>query len=114
MRSGTNVAEMQSFHFGGTEIPPGTGVEVSLELGDGPAGNPRSIPVYVLHGSKPGPVLGLIAGIHGDELNGVSVVHHLIHGDDHIANTEDDTINREQLSGTLICVPVVNIEGMLL
>ena len=114
MRSGANVAEMESFHFQGTEIVPGTGVEVSLELGDGPAGNPRSIPVYVLHGTKPGPVLGLVAGIHGDELNGVSVVHHLIHGDDHIANTEDDAIDREQLSGTLICVPVVNIEGMLL
>ena len=114
MRSGVGVAEMESFHFGGTEIAPGTGVEVSLELGDGPAGNPRSIPVYILHGTKPGPVLGLIAGIHGDELNGVSVVHHLIHGDDHIANTDDDTINRSKLAGTLICVPVVNIEGMLL
>ena len=108
------MAEMQSFHFEGVQIAPGTGIEVSLELGDGPAGNPRSIPVYIVHGTKPGPVLGLIAGIHGDELNGVSVVHHLIHGDDHIANTEDDTINRNQLAGTIICVPVVNVEGMLL
>ena len=105
---------MESFHFEGTEISPGTELK-SLELGDSPAGNPRSIPVYILHGTKPGPVLGLIAGIHGDELNGVSVVHHLIHGDDHIANTDDDTINRSKLAGTLICVPVVNfIEGMLL
>ncbi|MEE2759770.1 MAG: succinylglutamate desuccinylase/aspartoacylase family protein [Candidatus Thermoplasmatota archaeon] len=114
MSAGVSVADVESFHFEGVEIAPGTGVEVSLELGAGPAGNPRSIPVYVLHGTKPGPVLGLVAGIHGDELNGVSVVHHLIHGDDHIANTDDDTINRKQLSGTLICVPVVNIEGMLL
>ena len=105
---------MESFHFEGVEIAPGSGVEVSLELGEGPTGNTRSIPVYVMHGTKPGPVLALTAGIHGDELNGVSVVHHLIHGDDHVAGTEDDRISREDLAGTLICVPVVNIEGMLL
>ena len=108
------MADSDSFHFEGTEIAPGTGVEVSLELGDGPTGNPRSIPVYIMHGTKPGPVLALTAGIHGDELNGVSVVHHLIHGDDHVAGTEDDRISREDLAGTLIFVPVVNIEGMLL
>ena len=108
------MADRNSFHFQGTEIAPGTGVEVSLELGDGPAGNPRNIPVYIIHGTKPGPVLALTAGIHGDELNGVSVVHHLIHGDDHIAGTDDDRISRDELAGTLICVPVVNIEGMLL
>ena len=108
------MAEIESFHFEGSEIAPGTGKEVSLDLGDGPAGNPRSIPVYVIHGTRPGPVLALIAGIHGDELNGVSVAHHLIHGDDHIAGTEDDRISREELAGTVICVPVVNIEGMLL
>ena len=105
---------MESFHFEGTEIAPGTGKEVSLNLGDGPAGNPRSMPVYIIHGNRPGPVLALTAGIHGDELNGVSVAHHLIHGDDHIAGTDDDRISREELAGTVICVPVVNIEGMLL
>ncbi|MEE2748124.1 MAG: succinylglutamate desuccinylase/aspartoacylase family protein [Candidatus Thermoplasmatota archaeon] len=105
---------MDSFHFDGTEIAPGTGAEMSLNLGEGPTGNPRSIPVYVIHGTKPGPVLALTAGIHGDELNGVSVVHHLIHGDDHVAGTDDDRIDRGELAGTLICVPVVNIEGMLL
>ena len=108
------MADMDSFHFDGTDIAPGTGAEVSLDLGDGPTGNRRSIPVYVIHGTKPGPILALTAGIHGDELNGVSVVHHLIHGDDHVAGTEDDRIDREELAGTLICVPVVNIEGMLL
>ena len=108
------MADSESFHFEGAEIAPGTGAEVSLELGDGPAGNPRNIPVYIIHGTKPGPVLALTAGIHGDELNGVSVVHHLIHGDDHIAGTDDDRISRDELAGTLICVPVVNIEGMLL
>ena len=114
MGFGRYVGDMESFHFEGVEILPGTGAEVSLSLGDGPTGNPRSIPVYIIHGTNPGPVLTLTAGIHGDELNGVSVVHHLIHGDDHIADTEDDAIVKEKLSGTLICVPVVNIEGMLL
>ena len=82
-----------NFNFLGVEVEPGGRVKTQLELGDGPAGNDRNIPVYIMNGEKPGPVLALVAGVHGDELNGVSVVHHLIHGDDHIAGTDDDFIS---------------------
>lgn len=108
------MPEAGAFTFGDLTVAPGSGAEARLDLGDGPAGNPRSIPVYILHGRREGPVLGLVAGVHGDELNGVSVVHHLIHGDDHIAGTADDRIDLEMMAGTLLCVPVANVEGMLL
>ncbi len=103
-----------TFDFAGIEVPPGSRTEAELDLGEGPTGNSRNIPVYIMNGVKPGPILALIAGVHGDELNGVSVVHHLIHGDDHIAGTDDDVINLSTMAGTLICVPVANVEGMLL
>ena len=112
--SGKNVTEEESYQFGTASIAPGERLETSLDLGEGPAGNPRSIPVYIMNGAKPGPVLALTAATHGDELNGVSVIHHLIHGDDHIAGTADDRIDLAEMAGTLICVPVVNIDGMLL
>ena len=96
------MADSDSFHFEGRVIAPGTGAEVSLELGDGPAGNPRNIPVYIIHGTKPGPVLALTAGIHGDELNGVEIIRRLLR---HSA--------LKTLSGTLLAVPVVNVFGFI-
>ena len=59
-------------------------------------------------------VMALTAAVHGDELNGVSIIHHLAFGDDHIADTNDDHIDVSKLAGTLLCVPVVNVEGMIL
>ena len=100
--------------FAGHSIPPGTRLETRVELGADPLGKPRSIPVYVLHGGRPGPVLALTAAVHGDELNGVSIIHHLAFGDDHLAATDDDPVDVANLSGTLLCVPVVNVEGMIL
>ena len=106
-----SVAEMQPFHFGGTEILPARVLKSwswEMDLLEIPVASQYTC-FTVLNQAR----CWAFAGIHGDELNGVSVVHHLIHGDDHIANTDDDTINRKTFRH-LICVPVVNIEGMLL
>jgi predicted deacylase len=56
----------------------------------------------------------LTAAVHGDELNGVSIIHHLAFGADHLMVTEDDHIDVDELAGTVLCVPVVNVEGMIL
>jgi len=61
-----------------------------------------SLPVGVLHGTKPGPVIWLSATMHGDELNGVSIIRHLLHD-----------IDPKRLSGTVLAVPIVNIFGLL-
>lgn len=60
------------------------------------------VPVVVLSGTKSGPRLLLVAGMHGDELNGIDVIHQLI-----------SRIRPEQLSGTVVAVPGVNIPGIL-
>lgn len=57
-------------------------------------------PVLVTHGVAPGPVLCLIGGIHGDELNGIEVVRRMMRG-----------IKPDELKGTLIGVPIVNMAG---
>ncbi|MCX7563745.1 succinylglutamate desuccinylase/aspartoacylase family protein [Xanthomonadaceae bacterium XH05] len=57
-------------------------------------------PVVVVHGVRPGPVLCLTAGIHGDELNSVEIVRR-------IANR----VEPGDLGGTLIAVPIVNLFG---
>ena len=61
------------------------------------------IPVTVIRGRKPGPTAFVTAALHGDEINGVDIVRRLIFDIDH-----------ENLCGTLIAIPVVNIPGFLI
>ena len=61
-----------------------------------------SMVVRVVRGSRPGPVLCVSAGIHGDEINGVEIVRRLL-----------EQPNLARIRGTLIAVPVVNVFGFL-
>lgn len=66
-------------------------------------GVPWRVPVIVAHGKKEGPVLGITAALHGNELNGMPTIFKIIKG-----------LNIDQLSGTVIAVPVCNVPGFLL
>ncbi|HEY2906090.1 MAG TPA: M14 family metallopeptidase [Vicinamibacterales bacterium] len=65
-----------------------------------PAGSDAGydIPVAVIHGAKPGPVLAVVAGSHGSEYASIIAVEDLI-----------GSVNPATVSGTLILVPIVNI-----
>jgi predicted deacylase len=63
---------------------------------------PLTLPVHVIRGRRPGPTLFVSAAIHGDELNGVEILHRLL---------GQRALSR--LRGTLLAVPVVNGFGML-
>lgn len=84
----------------GGQVPPGT-FETLYWL---PAQSFRSIatpiPVLVAHGNNPGPRLCLTAAIHGDELNGIEMARRLMHD-----------LNPQQLNGTVIAIPIVNMDG---
>jgi len=57
-----------------------------------------SIPVAVVHGAKPGPVLALVSGAHGTEYASIIALEKLI-----------AMLNPADISGTVIIVPLVNI-----
>jgi predicted deacylase len=57
-----------------------------------------SIPVAVVHGAKPGPVLALVSGAHGTEYASIIALEKLI-----------ARLNPAEMSGTVIIVPLVNI-----
>jgi uncharacterized protein len=59
-----------------------------------------NIPVVVIKGNKPGPVLALVTGAHGTEYVSIIAVEKLI-------NLLDPT----QISGTVILLPLVNIQS---
>ena len=59
-----------------------------------------SIPVAVVHGAKPGPVLALVAGAHGTEYTSIIALEKLI-----------GMLNPADISGTVIIVPLINIQS---
>jgi uncharacterized protein len=90
------------FEIGGEAVPPGTRRLVDLPVSKLSNHTPVTLPVHVLHGFRPGPTIFVSAAIHGDELNGVEIIRRLLR-----------TIRPENVSGTLLCVPVVNTYGFL-
>jgi hypothetical protein len=84
----------------GGEIAPGTRKRLTWTSGAAIEGFASPVPVIVLNGKGPGPVLCLTAAVHGDELNGIEVVRRVI-----------DDIDVEELNGAIIGVPIVNIQG---
>lgn len=81
-------------------VPPGEFVRLSWRDRQSFAGLDVAVPVLVVHGVRPGPVLCVTAAIHGDELNGIEIVRNLMFG-----------IDPTTLNGTVIGVPIVNIHG---
>lgn len=59
-------------------------------------------PIYVYRSEEEGPVLALIAGMHGDELNGMEIVRRVL----------DRGLHKVK-RGTVVCMPVINVYGFL-
>ena len=47
---------------------------LQIELSDNSIGRPWKVPVVVVRGHSDGPMLGLTAALHGNELNGISTI----------------------------------------
>ena len=88
--------------LGGVSIVPGEQQSISLPLPALYSHSPVSMPVHVVNGRRPGPVLFVSAAIHGDEINGVEIIRRLLNND-----------LFEQLKGALIAVPIVNVYGFV-
>lgn len=81
-------------------VPPVKAVRLSWQPNQSLDGLSLPTPVLVVNGVQTGPVLCLTAAIHGDELNGIEIVRRILHGIDPV-----------KLSGTVIGVPIVNLQG---
>ncbi|MFV0416249.1 MAG: succinylglutamate desuccinylase/aspartoacylase family protein [Chthoniobacterales bacterium] len=83
-----------------TRIPPGSSVDVRLKVSETYFGDDVAIHLRVIRARRPGPVVFVMAAIHGDELNGVGVVHDLLFSD-----------NLKLKCGALVLIPVANVFG---
>jgi predicted deacylase len=84
----------------GAEVLPGTSTRLAWSVKDSLAGISVPTPVLVVHGKNPGPRVCLTAALHGDELNGIEVVRRVMYD-----------LQPDKLSGTVIGVPIVNLQG---
>jgi predicted deacylase len=90
-----------ALELGGASVPQGARTDLLLKVSESYTGDRTSIPVTVVNGEHPGPVLFVTAAIHGDELNGIGIVRDLL-----------GRLEPSEISGAVICVPVVNVLGM--
>lgn len=87
--------------IGGVSIKPGTRKRIELPVAKLFDYTELSIPIEVVRGKEPGPVLFVSAAIHGDEINGCEAIKRLL--------AKKRTLS--QMRGTLIAVPIVNVFG---
>lgn len=86
----------------GLTISPGQQVLTRLVISRLPSGTVIDIPVHVFRAVEPGPTVLLMAGLHGDEVNGIETIRRMI--------------RRRLLTplrGTIIAIPILNIYGFL-
>lgn len=86
----------------GVEILPGEEKQVNITISKLPTRTPIEIPVIVNRSIHEGPTLLLMAGMHGDEINGVETIRRIL----------SDKYNAP-FKGTVICMPIVNIYGFI-
>lgn len=84
------------------EVPAGEVQRYLLHLVTDGMGLPVYIPVIIARGTAAGPVVGLTAAVHGNELNGIPVIQRLFR-----------EVDARELRGTIVGAPVVNIPSLL-
>jgi predicted deacylase len=86
----------------GQEIRPGEFKEININIARLPSHTLIDTPIYVSRALDDGPTLGLMAGMHGDELNGMEIVRRILdRGLHHVKR------------GTVVCMPIINVYGFL-
>ena len=73
-----------------------------LELVEDGMGLPVKLPLIIAKGAGSGPIVGLTAAVHGNELNGIPVIQRLF-----------EEIDPTKLIGTVVGVPVINVPSYL-
>jgi predicted deacylase len=89
---------MLNFEFGGVKTKPGELQRGSLQTPQLRNGLSLPIPFLVMHGKHEGPVLGIGAIHHGDEIPGIEVIRRILH----------EEVKADELRGTIVAVILTN------
>jgi predicted deacylase len=86
----------------GVEIALGEEKVVDVNIARLPSHTPIDVSITIARATEPGPVLLLMGGLHGDEINGSEIVRRMIEKNDHLPKI-----------GTVICIPIINVYGFI-
>lgn len=93
---------MRNLVIAGETIRPGEFKEIDINIARLPSHTQIDTPIYVSRAVEDGPVLALMAGMHGDEINGMEIVRRILdQGFHHVKR------------GTVVCIPIINVYGFL-
>jgi predicted deacylase len=93
---------MKIVEIAGHEIRPGEFKEININIARLPSHTQIDTPIYVNRSKEDGPILALMAGMHGDEINGMEIVRRIIENGHHRTKR-----------GTVVCMPIINVYGFL-
>ncbi|MEQ8927642.1 MAG: succinylglutamate desuccinylase/aspartoacylase family protein [Fulvivirga sp.] len=93
---------MKEMVIDGHKIAPGQNLQINALIARLPTRTPINIPVFVSRSKKDGPTLLIMAGVHGDETNGVEILRRLIASKSYIPKI-----------GSVIAIPVFNVYGFI-
>lgn len=92
--------EQENLSMLNSSVAPGTFRTLHWSPGQYISSLDTPVPILVAHGREAGPSLCITAAIHGDEINGIEIVRRVLH-----------QIEPDSLKGTVIGVPIVNLDG---
>lgn len=95
--------ETKSIKIDQIEILPGEQKMLALSVGSLPSGTDINICVHVYRSMFSGPIVLILAGVHGDEINGVEIVRRSV----------VDGIYNKLIKGTVIVIPLLNVFGFI-
>lgn len=92
------AGKAKTVQVGTAKAAPGKVARGAIPVMTLAGGSPVEIPVAIINGAKPGPVLWIDGAIHGDEPEGPLCCQLLLR-----------EVKPEDLAGTLVLVPVINV-----
>lgn len=95
------MKDIQPMLIADGEFYPGQSGPVEVIAGQLPSGNPVQITAHVYRAYQPGPTVLFLAGVHGDEINGVEIVRRSMR----------EGIFENISAGTVIAIPLLNVYG---
>lgn len=86
-----------------TSIKKGQNALVKIPVANLPSGTEINLHAHVFRSKQPGPVMLVVGGVHGDEINGIEIVRRAI----------KSKMFNNLSSGSVIAVPLLNVYGFI-
>lgn len=96
------IKKAKPLNIGNAAIQPGEHITLGLPTPELSSYISMHVPIHVVHGKKEGPILLVSGALHGDEMNGIDIIHNLL-----------KSKSIKGLRGTLIAIPAINVFGLM-